>query len=403
MNAKFSDPGQRLNLDRQQSPTGHVNPPVSDSAMFAFDTGELMTQMFETGIPGKYLYSRHANPTNASLAGKLAAMENTEAALVTASGMAAISCAILQVCSSGDHIIASRTVYGGTFALLANLLPRMGIETSFIDINDPSAMDAARRPNTRIVFAETMSNPLLAVANLNLLSEFAKTNRLRLMIDNTFAPLMCSPSDHGADIVIHSLTKYINGMGDHLGGVVCASADFVSALMDVNTGASMLLGPTMDASVASDIRKNLQSLPVRVRQHSANASKVANALQNAGHRVVYPGLSSHPDYDRLQGLSNPGYGAGAVLTLDAGSRDAADRVMQTLTDRGIGFLAVSLGYVHTLFSMPACSTSSEIPAEERSRMGLSEGFVRFSIGIDADGDWLADEIVKAVNQVLPRA
>ena len=162
----------------------------------------------------------------------------------------------------------------------------------------------------------------------------------------------------------------------------------------------MLLGPSMDAGVAADIRKNLQSLPVRVRQHSANAMKVAGKLQESGFRVVYPGLDSHPDHQRLLTLSNPGYGAGAVLTLDCGTRDRADLLMQKLKEAGVGFLAVSLGYVHTLFSMPACSTSSEIPASERERMGLSEGFVRFSIGIDADGDWLASQIVDIAKSVL---
>ncbi len=394
------DPGTRLNSDRMQHPSGHVNAPISDSAMFAFGTGAEMTEMFEVGIPGRFLYSRHANPSCAALAAKLAAMEGTEAAIVTASGMSAIACAILQTCSSGDHIIASRTVYGGTYALFDNFLPRFGITTSFIDINDCAALASALTQNTKMVFAETMSNPLLAVCDIPGLASFTQKNGLKLMIDNTFAPLICTPAEHGADIVIHSLTKYINGMGDHLGGVICGSENLIQTLMDVNSGATMLLGPSMDAGVAADVRKNLQSLPVRVRQHSANAMKVASSLERAGFRVVYPGLASHPDHNRLVSLSNHGYGSGAVLTLDCGSRDLADLLMQKLKEAGIGFLAVSLGYVHTLFSMPACSTSSEIPASERERMGLSEGFVRFSIGIDADGDWLASRINDITKSVL---
>ena len=400
MIARSNDPGTRLNADRMQHPSGHVNAPISDSAMFAFSTGAEMTEMFEVGIAGRFLYSRHANPSCAALAAKLAAMEATEAAVVTASGMSAIACAILQVCSAGDHIIASRTVYGGTYALLENFLPRFGISTSFIDINNQTAITEALKPNTKMVFAETMSNPLLAVCDIPSLSAFAHSNGLTLMIDNTFAPLICSPAKHGADIVIHSLTKYINGMGDHLGGVICGTESLIQSLMDVNSGATMLLGPSMDAGVAADIRKNLQSLPVRVRQHSANALKVGLRLQASGFRVVYPGLETHPDHMRLLTLSNEGYGAGAVLTLDCGTRERADSLMQHLKDAGLGFLAVSLGYVHTLFSMPACSTSSEIPAAERERMGLSEGFVRFSIGIDADGDWLASEIATIATKVL---
>ncbi len=400
MIGKSSDPGSRLNLDRMQHPSGHVNPPISDSAMFAFGTGAEMTEMFEVGIPGRFLYSRHASPSCAALAAKLAAMEATEAALVTASGMSAIACAIIQTCSAGDHIIASRTVYGGTYALLDNLLPRFGIMTTFVNVNDLAAVSAAKTPRTKLIFAETMSNPLLAVADIPALADLAHQGGALLMIDNTFAPLICSPKAHGADIVVHSLTKYINGMGDHLGGVICGSSELIASLMDVNSGATMLLGPSMDAGVAADIRKNLQSLPVRVRQHSANALSVASRLEESGFRVVYPGLPSHPDFARLASLSNSGYGEGAVLTLDCGSRDRADRLMQRLKKAGIGFLAVSLGYVHTLFSMPACSTSSEIPASERERMGLSEGFVRFSIGIDADGDLLATEICQIGLEVL---
>ena len=400
MIGKPGDPGSRLNSDRMQSESGHVNPPISDSAMFSFGTGAEMTRMFEGGLPDRFLYSRHANPSNAALATKLAAMEDTEAALVTASGMSAIACAILQICSAGDHIIASRTVYGGTYALLENLLPRFGITTSFVDANDLSSVEQSTVSATKVIFAETMSNPLLAIADVSGLSELAHRKGIQLIIDNTFAPLICTPRHHGADIVIHSLTKYANGMGDHLGGVICGSHEFISGLMDVNSGATMLMGPTMDASVAADIRKNVQSLPVRIRQHSSNALLVASRLQEAGFRVVYPGMPSHPDYHRLQALSNPTYGAGAVLTLDCGNRDRADLLMQRLKEAGVGFLAVSLGFVHTLFSMPACSTSSEIPASERARMGLSEGFVRFSIGIDSDGEWLATKIVDSALEVL---
>jgi methionine-gamma-lyase len=360
-----------------------------------------MTEMFEQGIPGRFLYSRHANPSNAHLAAMLAAMESTEAALVAASGMGAISCALMQLCESEDEIIASRTVYGGTYALMDNLLPRYGVRTHFVDINDLASLENAVNDRTKVVFAETMSNPLLAVANLRQIRNFCDRHKLTMVIDNTFAPLVVTPADHGADIVIHSLTKYINGMGDHLGGAVCGRADFVASMMDVNSGTAMLLGPAMDALVSSTIRKNLQTLPVRVRQHSANAMAVAKSLAEAGFSVVYPGLASHPDHTQLAAISNPGYGAGGVLTLDCGSRETADILMQRLQGQGLGYLAVSLGFVHTLFSMPACSTSSEIPTEERERMGLSTGFVRMSIGIDADGAALAAAITEEALRTLP--
>lgn len=372
---------------------GHVNPPISDSAMYEFETGVEMTEMFEHGIPDRFLYGRHLNPSNQLLSQDLAGLEKTEAACVTASGMGAISSVLMHLCSAGDEIVASRTVYGGTYALLANLLPKFGLTTHFVNMNDLDEVRQSLSAKTKVVYCETLSNPLLAAPDLKAISKLCREHQVTLIVDNTFAPLILSPIEHGADIVLHSLTKYINGMGDHLGGAVCASAEIIAGLLDVNTGSSMLLGPTMDAQVSASIRKNLQTLPIRMRQHSANALALAKELQRNGYSVVYPGLASHPDHERFAQISNPTYGFGAVLTLDCGSREAADLMMQEMNRQGVGHLAVSLGFVKTLYSMPACSTSSEIPEAERTRMGLSTGFIRFSIGIEPDTQKLVDTIV----------
>ncbi len=382
---------------------GHVNPPISDSAMFEFETAAEMTEMFEIGLPGRFLYGRHLSPSNALLAESLAELEGTESAAVFATGMGGIACALMQVCSAGSEVVASRTVYGGTYALLGNLLPRFGVKTTFVDMNDLATVERAITPKTKVLYCETFSNPLLAIPDLKGLAQLAKSHGILLFVDNTFAPLIVKPFELGADLVIHSLTKYCNGMGDHLGGAVCSSREFVGQLLDVNQGMSMLLGPTMDAQVSSAIRKNLQTLPVRMKQHSANAMAVSQELWDRGYSVVYPGLPSHPDHSRLAECANPDYGFGGVLTLDCGNRDLGDTFMQDLVSRHVGHLAVSLGFVQTLFSMPACSTSSEIPETERERMGLSTGFVRFSIGVEPDSKTLAMEIADSADRILRSA
>jgi methionine-gamma-lyase len=270
-------------------------------------------------------------------------------------------------------------------------------------MNDLDEVRSSLSSRTKVIYCETLSNPLLASPSISDLGEIAKERGASLIVDNTFAPLIVHPIDLGAHVVVHSLTKYVNGMGDHLGGAVCAAESLISGMLDVNTGSSMLLGPTMDAQVSASIRKNLQTLPIRMKQHSANALAVTTALQKAGYSVVYPGLVSHPDHQRFAQISDPAYGFGGVFTLDCGTRETADKFMQELKKEGIGHLAVSLGFVQTLFSMPACSTSSEIPEAERNRMGLSTGFVRFSIGVEPDSQALADAIVGIAERIVPKA
>jgi methionine-gamma-lyase len=311
-------------------------------------------------------------------------MEAGESAQVMSSGMGAISSTLLQLCSAGDEIVSSRTIYGGTYALLANLLPRFGIRTRFVDLTDEAAVRSAVTPKTRVVYSESVSNPLLDVADIEMLSRVARENRATLVVDNTFSPLILSPLRLGADIVVHSMTKFINGTSDCVAGCVVASHEFIARLNDVNSGTSMLLGPVLDSLRAASILKNLHSLHIRMRQHGANALALALALQRLGLKVHYPGLPSHPQHDLLGRIANPGYGCGGMLTLDARDAATANRLMVRLQEEKVGYLAVSLGYFKTLFSAPGHSTSSEIPAEERQGMGLSDGLVRFSVGLDQD-------------------
>ena len=363
---------------------GGVNPSISDSSTYTFLSAKTMFDTFEGNADGCYLYSRHSSPMNLYLSQALAKMENTEAANVTASGMGAITSVLMQLCKAGDHIISSRTIYGGTYAFLKNFLPPFNIETSFLDINNFEAVEASIQPNTKVIYCESVSNPLLEVADLKRLSAICRKYNLKLIVDNTFSPLNISPILLGADIVIHSLTKFINGSSDTVGGVYCASQEFVDDTKNVNNGACMLLGPTMDSFRSASILKNLRTLHIRIRQHSYNALYLAERFEKDGLKVSYPGLPSHRNHELMKSMMHEEYGFGGLLTLDAGTTEKANELMELMQQENLGYLAVSLGFYKTLFSCSGSSTSSEIPEEEREAMGISDGLIRFSIGLDHD-------------------
>ncbi|WP_027878816.1 aminotransferase class I/II-fold pyridoxal phosphate-dependent enzyme [Mesoflavibacter zeaxanthinifaciens] len=363
---------------------GGVNPSISDSSTYTFLSAKTMFDTFEGNADGCYLYSRHSSPSNLYLGEALAAMEGTETANVTASGMGAITPVIMQLCGAGDHVVSSRTIYGGTYAFLKNFAPRLNITTSFVDITKLDIVEAEITKNTKVLYCESVSNPLLEVADIEGLANLAKKHNLKLVVDNTFSPLSISPAKLGADVVIHSLTKFINGSSDTVGGVVCGTQDFINELRSVNDGACMLLGSTMDSLRASSILKNLRTLHIRMQQHSHNASYLAEKFEKLGLKTVYPGLTSHPSHQLFKNMMNKQYGFGGMLTIDVGSLDKANALMELMQEKNLGYLAVSLGFYKTLFSAPGTSTSSEIPEDEQEEMGLSDGLIRFSIGLDAD-------------------
>ena len=363
---------------------GGVNPSISDSSTYTFLSAKTMFDTFEGNADGCYLYSRHSSPSNLYLGEALAAMEGTETANVAASGMGAITGALLQLCMAGDHVVSSRTIYGGTYAFLKNFAPRLNIETTFVDITKLDLVEAAINEDTKVLYCESVSNPLLEVADIEGLSKIAKKHGIPLVVDNTFSPLSITPTQLGADIVIHSLTKFINGSSDTVGGVTCGTQDFINALRSVNDGANMLLGPTMDSLRSASILKNMRTLHIRMKQHSKNAMYLAQKFEADGFRTVYPGLTSHPSHELFKKMMNPDYGFGGMLTLDVGTIDKANELMELMQEENLGYLAVSLGFYKTLFSAPGSSTSSEIPEEEQIEMGLSNGLIRFSIGLDND-------------------
>lgn len=363
---------------------GGVNPSISDASTYTFLSAKTMFDTFEGNADGCYLYSRHSSPSNLYLGEALAAMEGTETANVAASGMGAITSVILQLCQAGDHIVSSRTIYGGTYAFLKNFTPGFDIETSFVDITKLEIVEAAITEQTKILYCESVSNPLLEVADIGALAGLAKKYGLKLVVDNTFSPLSVTPVKLGADIVIHSLTKFINGSSDTVGGVVCASQEFIDNLRNVNNGASMLLGSTMDSLRASSILKNLRTLHIRIKQHSYNANYLAHKFAADGLKMVYPGIISHPSHKLFTSMMNKEYGYGGMLTIDVGSLEKANKLMELMQHRNLGYLAVSLGFYKTLFSAPGTSTSSEIPEDEQKEMGLTDGLIRFSVGLDND-------------------
>ncbi len=363
---------------------GGVNPSISDSSTYTFISAKTMFDTFEGNADGCYLYSRHSSPSNLYLGEALAAMEGTETATVTASGMGAITPVLLQLCDAGEHIVSSRTIYGGTYAFLKNFAPRLGIDTTFVDITKLDVVEAAITLNTKVLYCESVSNPLLEVADIKGLAAIAKKHNLKLIVDNTFSPLSISPINLGADIVIHSLTKFINGSSDTVGGVICGTQELIDNLRNVNSGAAMLLGSTMDSLRAASVLKNLRTLHIRMMQHSHNATYLAERFEKDGLKTVYPGLASHPSHELFKAMMNEKYGFGGMLTIDVGSLDKANALMELMQERNLGYLAVSLGFYKTLFSAPGSSTSSEIPEDEQAEMGLSDGLIRFSIGLDAD-------------------
>lgn len=378
---------------------GEVNPSISDGATFTFLNADKMEDLFHEEVEGCFLYSRHLNPMDNYLGNLLAQMEDTEACQVTSSGMGAITTTLMQICSGGDEIVSSRTIYGGTYAFMKNFLPRFNVQTNFVDITNLEQVEAKITPKTKLIYCETISNPLLEIADLPKLREIADKHNVLLVVDNTFSPMIFSPYNLGAHIVIYSLTKYANGMNDTVAGAVCASHDFISSLRNPNNGASMLLGPTLDPIRASMIYKNLHTLHIRMKQHGKNAMIIAEKLENLGLKVYYPGLKSHRQYDLMTSLMNKEYGYGGMLTFDAKDHDTADNLMIAMQTNKVGYFAVSLGFYKTLFSSPGSSTSSEIPEQEQIEMGLTPGLVRMSIGLDDD----IDETFERIKQSMKAA
>ena len=393
------DPATKIHELSAFGEFGGVNPSITDSSTYTFLKSETMKELFESEIEGCFLYSRHWNPSNKYLSDAISALENSEASQITASGISAIACTILQICKQGDEIISSRTIYGGTYALFKNILPRFGITVKFVDITDLTTIESKISKNTKLIYCESISNPLLDISDLPALGDLANTHNMKLVVDNTFSPMLLTPINLGADVVIHSMTKFINGTSDCVAGSISSTKEFISSLSDVNDGMCMLLGPVLDSFRSASILKNIHTLHIRIQQHSKNALYIAQGLESLGVKVMYPGLKNHPHHNLMTSMMNPKYGYSGILAMDVKEEKIAEDLMEKMQNANIGLLAVSLGYFKTLFSLPGNSTSSEISDEEQVEMGLSKGIIRLSVGLDENIEHTFDKMKSCMKEV----
>jgi methionine-gamma-lyase len=403
---KFDPIASLANMRHEFGEHGGVNMSIEASTTFTVMHAETMPEIFGGRLGpdqgGCFLYGRHFNPTVYVLGRELAALEGAEAGYATSSGMSAVAGAIMQCCDHGDHVVAANTLYGGTFALLKEFLPaKSNISVSMVDIDDHGAVEGAFTDRTRVLYCETMANPTLIVADIPKLAEIAHRHDAVLVVDNTFCPLVVSPIQLGADIVVHSMTKFINGASDIIAGAICGTGEFITSLMDLHTGALMLLGPTMDPQTAFNISLRIPHLGIRMQEHSRRALAFAQRLAEHGIPATYPGLPEHPQHELLKRIGNTEeFGFGGLLGLDLGTTERAYRLMETLQNQDrFGYMAVSLGYFDTLMSCSGSSTSSELPEADQQAAGISPGYVRMSVGYTGALEQRWQQLEDALRQV----
>ena len=343
---------------------------------------------FEYGDQADYhslKYIRLNNtPNHIALHGKLAALENAEAALVTASGMAAISTTLLALLSSGDHLLIQESLYGGTHDFVTKDFAAFGIEYSFIDADNPDSWKHQIRNNTKAIYIEAMANPLLNLPDIKAVVEFARTNRLVSLIDNTFpSPVNFRPSEWGFDLSLHSCTKYLNGHSDIVAGAIIGRRELVNKVKPRLDR----LGGALDPHAAFLLHRGMKTLAVRMRQHNESALQIARFLENhpAVEKVYYPGLESHPRHARARELFN---GFSGMISLEIkGDVESAQRFMSRTT---LPINAPSLGGVETLITRPSRTSHSGMSAADRRRLGISDRLIRLSVGIEATEDLIRD-------------
>ncbi len=355
---------------------GALSTPIFQSSTFEYSGGANYHQL-------RYIRLNNT-PNHDALHAKLAALENAEAALVCSSGMAAITAVMLTVLAPGGHLLAQECLYGGTHHLLARDLPSLGIEVDFINVEDPDSWRARLRGNTRAIYVETLSNPLLQMPDLAAVIDFSRRNRLISIIDNTFAsPINFRAAEFGFDLSLHSATKYLNGHDDIVAGAVAGTEELVSKVRRKLN----LIGGALDPHACFLLDRGLKTLAVRVRHQNESASKIARFLEQhrAVTRVNYPGLESHPHHLRACELLD---GFGGVLSFELeGGVEAAERLLASVT---VPTCAPSLGGVHTLIMRPAVTSHAGMSREERARAGISEGLVRLSVGLETCEDLIED-------------
>ncbi len=375
--------------------TGALATPIYQTSTFVFDSAEQGGRRF-AGEEQGYIYTRLGNPTNSQLEEKLAMLEGTKAAVSTGSGMGAVSAAIWSALKAGDHLIAADTLYGCTFAYLNHGLTSFGVEVTFVDTEDPENIRKAMKENTRVVYLETPANPTLKITDIEAISKIAHINENCLvMVDNTFStPYIQRPIELGADVVIHSATKFLNGHGDVIAGFVAGTTEFINRVKFF--GVKDMTGSCLSPFDAYLIIRGMKTLEIRMEKHCANAMKVAEFLEchPAVKKVYYPGLKSFEQYDLAKKqMSLPG----AVIAFElVGGIEEGKKVMNSLK---LCSLAVSLGDAETLIEHPASMTHSPYTSEERLACGISDGLVRIAVGLENVEDIIRD-LRQGLDQVL---
>ncbi|MCO1577473.1 aminotransferase class I/II-fold pyridoxal phosphate-dependent enzyme [Crossiella sp. SN42] len=367
-----------------------ISVPIYQASNFAFDDPDALAAALDSPETG-FVYSRYANPTTRALEETVAALEGGVGAVSTASGMGAINSALLGLLRSGDHVIAQRCLYGGTFATLADLTARFGIEVTYIPGDDPAEVATAVRPNTRLLYLETIANPVTRVIDLPAFLAEGKAAGLTTIVDNTFAtPLLCRPLAHGADIVLHSATKYLGGHSDITGGILAFADEDLHRKVWHH---AMELGAMADPFAAWLTIRGIQTLPIRMRQHCANAAVLAERLAEhpAVTAVHWPGLVSHPDHEVATRLLAD-FGGMIAFEL-AGGREAGHAFSKGVR---VVQLAASLGGVETTVLHPASTSHRQLNEEELAAAGIGAGMVRLSVGIEHVEDLWSD-----IEQALP--
>lgn len=359
-------------------------PPIYQNSTFQFQSASECASAFIDEESG-YVYTRWGNPTQKVLEQKIATLEGGEAALATASGMGAISTALLTALTDGGHVVAMETLYSATFHLLNEDLTQMGVETTFVDATDLDKIESAVRPDTKVIYLESPTNPLLKLVDLAACAEIAKAHNITSIIDNTFAtPCAQQPIALGIDIVLHSMTKYLSGNGAVVAGVIVGEKTFIE---HAQKGALRNFGAVISPFNAWLTLLGIPTLPLRFEKHCENALRIAAFLEEhpAIDWVRYPGLPSHPQHELAKRQMN---GFGGMITMELkGGRAAGEALVNRLQ---ICSLAVSLGDVRTLVCHPASTTHSHVPIEIRQQTGITDGLVRFSIGLEDAEDIIAD-------------
>lgn len=373
--------------------TGSLSTPIFQTSTFVFDNAEQGAARFALEEPG-YIYTRLGNPTTDALEQKMAVLEAGEAALATASGISAITTALLTLCQQGDHIVSANAIYGCTHAFLSHSLPKFGITTSFVDATNIAELKAAVRPETKVIYIETPANPTLTLVDIETVAGIAHQHDALLIVDNTFmSPYGQQPLCLGADIIVHSVTKYINGHGDVIGGVIVGKKEFIDQARYV--GLKDITGGCMSPFNAWLTLRGIKTLGVRMERHSSNAMKIAQFLDNhpAITRVYYPGLLTHPQYDLYKRqMSLPG---GVISFEISGGFESGRRMINAVN---LCLLAVSLGDTETLIQHPASMTHSPVPPEERLKAGITDGLIRLSVGLEDP-----DDIIEDLQQAIVKA